>query len=39
MLEAELQKVYDSEIDVCFQWLWDGGIEVKLGDDMNGFIA
>jgi hypothetical protein len=37
MLEAELQKVYDSEINVCIQWLWDGGIEVKLGDDVNGF--
>ena len=20
-------------------WLWDGGIEVRLGDEMNGFMA
>jgi hypothetical protein len=35
----ELQKIYDSEINVSFSWLWDGGIDVKLGDEMNGFVA
>jgi hypothetical protein len=25
---AELQKIYDSEINVRISWLWDGGIEV-----------
>jgi len=34
-----LQRLYDSEINVCIQWLWDGGIDVKLGDDMNGYEA
>ena len=39
MLEHELQKIYDSEINVHISWLWDGGIDIKLGDDMNGFDA
>ena len=36
---AELQKTYDSEINVEISWLWDGGIEVRLGDRQNGFLA
>jgi hypothetical protein len=35
----ELQKIYDSEINVSKSWLWDGGIDVKLGDRMNGYVA
>ena len=35
---AELQKIYDSEINVRISWLWDGGIDVRLGDD-NGYLA
>src|ERR1700709_1724712 len=38
-LEIELQKMYDSEINLRIGWLWDGGIEVRLGDEMNGFLA
>jgi hypothetical protein len=38
-LAAELQRIYDSEINVRISWLWDGGIEVRLGDEMNGFLA
>src|SRR3954447_7003804 len=38
-LAAELQKIYDSEINVEISWLWDGGIDVRLGDDVNGYIA
>ena len=38
-LAAELQKIYDSEINIRISWLWDGGIEVWLGDEMNGFLA
>jgi hypothetical protein len=30
---------YDSEINVRIGWLWDGGIEVRLGDDVNGYLA
>ena len=35
----ELQKIYDSEINLSISWLWDGGIDVKLGDTMNGYLA
>ena len=38
-LAIELQRIYDSEINVRIGWLWDGGIEVRLGDDMNGYLA
>jgi hypothetical protein len=39
MLEQELQRIYDSEINIRIGWLWDGGIDVRLGDDMNGYLA
>lgn len=35
----ELQRIYDSEINVSISWFCDGGIEVKLGDEMNGYAA
>jgi hypothetical protein len=38
-LAVELQKIYDSEINIQIGWFWDGGIEVRLGDDMNGYLA
>ena len=38
-LAAELQKIYDSEINIEIAWLWDGGIELRLGDHMNGYMA
>ena len=38
-LSSELQKIYDSEINLRIGWLWDGGIEVQLGDEANGFLA
>jgi hypothetical protein len=38
-LAAELQRIYDSEINVRLSWLWDGGFEVGLGDKMNGYVA
>jgi hypothetical protein len=38
-LAAELQAIYDSEINIEIGWLWDGGIEVRLGDRMGGFLA
>ena len=38
-LAVELQKIYDSEINVRIGWFWDGGIEIRLGDDMNGYLA
>ncbi len=38
-LAVELQQIYDSEINVRIGWFWDGGIEIGLGDDMNGYLA
>ena len=38
-LAAELQNIYDSEINIELSWLWDGGVEVRLGDRLNGFVA
>ena len=38
-LAAELQRIYDSEINIRIGWMWDGGIEIRLGDEMNGFKA
>ena len=38
-LATELQKIYDSEINVRITWLWDGGIDVQLGDQVSGFLA
>jgi hypothetical protein len=36
-LKAELQKVYDSEINIEISWTGDGPIAVKLGNDFYGF--
>src|SRR5215471_14266307 len=36
---AELQRIYDSEINIEIGWFWDGGIDVRLGDKMNGYLA
>ena len=38
-LAAELQRIYDAEINVEIGWFWDGGIDVRLGDKINGFVA
>lgn len=35
----ELQPIYDSEINIRISWLWDGGIDVWIGDDLNGYRA
>jgi hypothetical protein len=33
------QELYDSEINFSISTFWDGGFDVKLGDEMNGFRA
>jgi hypothetical protein len=33
ILQEELQKMYDSEIHVAIGWLWDGAIDVSIGND------
>lgn len=30
-LEETLQAVYDSEINVCIDWCWDGGFDISTG--------
>lgn len=38
-LEEELQKIYDSEIHVSIGWVWDGGIDMSIGnDDVSGNV-
>jgi hypothetical protein len=39
MMEQELQEIYDSEINITVSWLWDGGVDVRMGDDLNGYQA
>ena len=38
-LSVELQKIYDSEINLRIGWFWYAGIEIRLGDDLNGYLA
>ena len=38
-LAVELQRIYDSEINVSISWLWDGGFTVRLGDQIGGYQA
>lgn len=38
-LAVELEKVYDSEINLEISWFWDAGIEIRLGDRIGGFLA
>lgn len=33
------QELYDSEINFAVSCLWDGGFDVKLGDEHNGWKA
>jgi hypothetical protein len=36
---VELQNIYDSEINIGMSWMWDGGITLRLGDEIGGYIA
>jgi hypothetical protein len=38
-MATEMQKIYDSEINIEISWLWDGGIDLRLGDRVNGYEA
>jgi len=33
------KKIYDSQINVSIGWLWDGGINMRLGDEVISFVA
>ena len=39
MLIEILRALYTSEINVSISCLWDGGWDVALGDELNGFKA
>jgi hypothetical protein len=32
-------RYFESEINASISWVWDGGINVELGDPLNGFDA
>lgn len=32
-----LQDIYDNEINISINWFWDNGIDVAIGDDINGW--
>lgn len=34
-----IDKLYASEINCSINWCWDAGIQVQLGDELNGFVA
>ena len=36
---AEIQKIYDSEINFGFECFWDADFRVWLGDKANGILA
>jgi hypothetical protein len=38
-LEEILTALYESEINAVISWLWDGGIDVALGDELSGYDA
>ena len=38
-LEEILINLYASAINVSISWIWDGDIDVKLGDPLNGYTA
>jgi hypothetical protein len=38
-LATELQRIYDSEINIRIGWFRDGGSDLRLGDATNGYLA
>lgn len=38
-IEAILSDLYMSEINASITWIWEGGMDVKLGDPLNGYDA
>ena len=38
-MEEILISLYASAINVSISWIWDGEIDVKLGDPLNGYKA
>jgi hypothetical protein len=38
-IEIVMKRLYESEINCSIASFWDNGWDVKLGDEMNGFVA
>lgn len=38
-LDEVLDRLYESEINFSISCFWDNNVDVKLGDEMNGFAA
>jgi hypothetical protein len=38
-LASEHQKIYDSEINIQIGWVWDGGIDVRLGEGIRRYLS
>ena len=38
-IEIVMKNLYESEINCSISSFWDNGWDVKLGDEMNGFVA
>jgi hypothetical protein len=38
-LGAIIDALYESELNCEVSTFWDGGFTLKLGDEMNGFVA
>lgn len=38
-IEITMKRLYESEINCSISSFWDNGWDVKLGDEMNGFVA
>ena len=36
-MKTLLKALYESEINILIDWMWDSGVQVKIGDRMNGF--
>jgi len=36
-MKTLLKALYESEINIAIDWMWDSGVQVKIGDRMNGF--
>ena len=34
-----LQRLYASEINIRIEWVWEGGVHWRLGDESNGWTA
>lgn len=36
-MKTLFKALYASEINIRFEWFWDAGFDVRLGDEINGF--